>query len=313
MRILQSQYKDLTSFVLDGEFLKVTVLPYGGKIASVYHKDIGREFLYQRSGDKYIASQYGDRFSDGEFSGFDDMFPTIDECIYADYPFTNSVMPDHGEVWSMPWNVEVEKTAVNLNVHGVRLPYVFQKRITIVDNVLNLDYQVKNLSTQSFGFIWAAHPLFNCSDRTRIVIPGAERIINVLDNSTRLGRYGEIHKWRGALKDGSFYDMSRIHGNENNSYEKYYVLNEMDSGTASLVDDESCVSLRYPIDKVPYLGVWINEGGYRDQYNVALEPCTGPMDALNIGMKANRVPVLKGGDTYSWSLEVEISEVEKRG
>lgn len=305
------KYKNVNALVLDGDLLKVTVLPHGGKIASIYHKQMEREFLYQRPGGEYIVSQYGDSFSEGEFSGFDDMFPTIDECIYPDYPFANTVMPDHGELWSIPWKLETDASAAYLEAHGVRLPYRFKKKVSVIENTLHLDYEVENLSTQKFSFIWAAHPLFNCSATTRIDVPGAKRIINMLDNSERLGKYGAVHEWENARLGNSSYDMSRLQGPESKRYEKYYILDEMKPGTASLVDDESRISISYPSDKVPYLGIWINEGGYGGHYHVALEPCTGPLDALNIGMKANRVPILEAGETYSWSLKIEISDLRK--
>jgi hypothetical protein len=42
------EVRDLPSFVLENEVLRVTVLPsVGGKVASIYHKPVGRELLYR--------------------------------------------------------------------------------------------------------------------------------------------------------------------------------------------------------------------------------------------------------------------------
>ena len=38
----------------------------------------------------------------------------------------------------------------------------------------------------------------------------------------------------------------------------------------------------YPKEKVPYLGIWINNDGYYKQRNVALEPCTAAPDAIDM-------------------------------
>jgi hypothetical protein len=53
---------------------------------------------------------------------------------------------------------------------------------------------------------------------------------------------------------------------------------------------------------VPYLGVWLNEGGWEGQYNIAPEPATGAMDRIDFSRMWGMNSVLKGRQTVSWHL-----------
>jgi len=47
---------------------------------------------------------YGAVFVDQDMSGWDEMFPTINACTYpAPSPYAGITLPDHGEVWVLPW------------------------------------------------------------------------------------------------------------------------------------------------------------------------------------------------------------------
>ena len=65
-------------------------------------------------------------------SGFDEVFPSIESCYYPVEPWEGVKVPDHGEVWSLPWRYEVHEDSVDLSVHGVRFPYRLQKKIHFV-------------------------------------------------------------------------------------------------------------------------------------------------------------------------------------
>lgn len=53
----------------------------------------------------------------------------IYESFYEDYPWKGHRMPDHGEVWSLDWKVEIGESEVTLWVYGVRLSYLLKKTI----------------------------------------------------------------------------------------------------------------------------------------------------------------------------------------
>ena len=99
------------------------------------------------------------------------------------------------------------------------------------------------------------------------------------------------------------------------SCDKYYVLEELVEGTAALCDPVSntMLSFSFPVDKVSYLGVWVNEGGLLDQYNVALEPCTGPLDDLELAHRLGKASCVKAKDDFDWFLKISVQELEAGG
>jgi len=60
-------------------------------------------------------------------AGFDDMFPTINECFYEDYPWKGQKMPDHGELWSLEWKYEIKESCLALWTYGVRCHIYLRK------------------------------------------------------------------------------------------------------------------------------------------------------------------------------------------
>jgi hypothetical protein len=100
---MQSKYKDKKSIVVENNRLRAEFLPDpGGKMVSLIDKGTGYEFLIQRNNELYRDQSFDGVYVDGECSGFDDMFPTIDVCNYESDPWKGVKMPDHGEVWSLP-------------------------------------------------------------------------------------------------------------------------------------------------------------------------------------------------------------------
>ena len=123
-------YKGTPSYVIESELLHAEFVAAGGRMVSLQDRQTGHEFLFQQNQAKYIQGQYDVPMAINQAAGFDDMFPTITEC-FADTPPWNGIhMPDHGEVWSLDWSVEKTSEALELSVHGIRLPYRFSRRIT---------------------------------------------------------------------------------------------------------------------------------------------------------------------------------------
>jgi hypothetical protein len=66
--------------------------------------------------------------------------------------------------------------------------------------------------------------------------------------------------------------------------------------------------MSWPVDRVPWLGMWRNDGGYGGQYNIAPEPATGAMDRVDFSRMWGMGSVLEPGETREWHLAITISE-----
>lgn len=62
----------------------------------------------------------------------------------------------------------------------------------------------------------------------------------------------------------------------------------------------------YPAEKIPYLGVWKTQGGYRGDYNLALEPCTGVYDHLSVAYAIRKVSFVEPKGVFTWWFQIEI-------
>ena len=309
------RYKDEDAIVLENDTLKASILPrWGSKLASMLYKPLEYELLWQNPGKEYRKTIYGEPYDKGEASGFDEMFPTISRCFYEDEPWSGTEIPDHGEVWSVPWEYELVEDHVLLRSKGKRFPYMLAKRVSLEGNALCLHYRVENLSEADFDYIWAAHPLFNTVQGMEIIVPrGMNRIVNTVP-SKRLGPYGRIYGFPLAeLEGGSSFDLSRVPEKYGADYQKYWFLGKMKEGWCILHDPERGlnIGMAWPGDRVPFLGVWVNEGGWKDQYNVAPEPATAAMDRVDFSKMWGMGSVLRAGEVMEWQLHLSVRQGER--
>lgn len=311
LQISEGEYKDARSIVLESEALRVTLVPeWGAKMASLVHKKTGKEHLYQLPGERFRKVTYGARFDDGECAGFDEMFPTISECYCDLEPWSGAKFPDHGEVWSIPWKAEVTGNEVRLSVHGVRFPYLLTKTMTIErEKTVSIRYRADNLSPYDFPAMWAAHPLFNVAPGARIILPDSARKIINTGAGPVLGNFGQLYSFPVArTTGGKEWDLSRINGNEGRYFYKYFFLDQLDEGFAIIHDPGSreTIGLSWPVEEVPYLGIWVNEGGYAGQFNMAPEPCTAPLDRWDTARQWGKLPVIPAFGSQEWSLKITV-------
>lgn len=304
MIIREKRYKNAEAIELADDTLSVLVLPFsGGKIQSI--RFFGKEYLVQNRSDKFITAEYGASYPDGDFSGFDDMFPTIDACVYPGGVWDGIQLPDHGEVWTLPFEYDISAGSLSLSVYGVRLPYRFSKKITIKNRRLIIDYKADNLSPFPIKHIWAAHPLFILEEGVRLRLPYARTIMNASGGCKYLGESGAIHQWP-VSDDGR--DMSLLSPKEQ-CCNKYYIWNDLDRNESIIeypAGDSIVISCAAA--KVPYLGIWVDEMGYAggSMACVAPEPCTGALDSIPLADKAGKAAVLPPDGELSWRLTIEF-------
>jgi galactose mutarotase-like enzyme len=313
-QIYASTYKDQPALTIESPRLIAQFLPHiGAKLCSLLYKPLALELLVQRPGVHYRVAPYdGDYVEQGECSGLDDMFPTIDRCYYERYPWQGTPIPDHGEVWSIPWSASVQEDQVHMTTYGVRFPYRLEKWISFSSaTTLHIAYRLTNLSPYAFDFIWAAHPMFVLEESAVLRLPaGVDRIVTAFSASGRLGRYGDEHQWPLAtLADGTQRDLRQIGPKSTQDAEKYYVKGKLPAGWCELTYPQSSLTLHleFPVEQVPYLGVLPNEGGWQDLYNIFLEPASGPLDRLDVARLHGQHSTVEGGGIYEWHLAIGLS------
>lgn len=314
VQISKTKYKDMNAISIESSHLIVTIIPEsGGKIQSIYNKVLNKEHLIQSPYDLFKKSAYDSNFADGDLSGFDEVFPSIEQCFYPIEPWKGINIPDHGEVWSLPWDCEIQGESIVLSVEGVRFPYTLERRIDFIrDNVFRITYQADNRSNFDFSFIWAPHILLQCEEDTEIILPpSVKTVMSTCSVENKLGKFGTMHAWPITTIEGEEYHIAKIYPKYPGKCEKYYAMEKVEEGWCALFNPStgSAVGLSYPIDKVPYLGIW--EGIMNNKYVTAMEPCTGALDYLDTSMQWNKVSVIKSKSQYNWYLNLTFDIVDK--
>ncbi|RKP53959.1 hypothetical protein D7Z26_11240 [Cohnella endophytica] len=287
--------------------LSVTVVPaLGAKAVSLLNRATGREWLWS-SGKRLGNRGYASPFGDSDESGWDEMFPGINACVYPQDPWEGISVPDHGEVWSLAWRAEAEGKELRCSVNGERFPYSLDKIYTFSsENTLRIDYTLTNKSASPFSFLWAAHPLFRAQEGMRLRVPEELREIEVSYSADfRLGRFGDRRPW--PIPEVGV-DLSVIEPPEGSYAEKYYFTDKLKRGWAELSDPVSgeAVEFRFPAERVPYLAIWANYGGYGGHYHFAIEPATGRMDDLAYAISGDEAATVEAGGRYRWYLELTV-------
>lgn len=281
----------------------------GGKMVSFIDKRCGYEFLVQKPAAIYRDQPFDGIYTDGECSGYDDMFPTIDACVYEQEPWKGVLLADHGEVWSLPWEPVITAEGLELTVNGKRFPYTLSKRIRFAgENTLRISYHLYNNSDYDFEFLWAGHFMINMEEGMQVTLPGdCKKAVSILTNTGR--PYGEVMDWPDFKgRDGQLYraDISRPASSE--GFEKYYFQQPLTQGwcTLNYPLDAKKLTISFSVDTVPYLGILMNENGWDNLYNIFIEPCTVCYDRPDVAKQYGQVSKVTAGSNYEWYVDLTL-------
>jgi galactose mutarotase-like enzyme len=309
----KTDWHGFSAWTLETDTVSATIVPeLGGKIVSLVDRVADYEWLFSPQATPQ-KPPYGAVFTDYSPRGWDEMFPTIVECHVPDAPA--ETLPDHGEVWALPWEVVGNSDdAITMRVQGQQpgYPYTLMRQARIEGNVLRLSYRLDNHADRALPFLWAAHPLFNGHSDIRIDLPSeVQSVVNVMDHPA-LGEIDRVMDWPTVtLVSSGEKAIDRMGDASLNDCRKFYTLPETEIGYGSLVHEGigRTLTVRWDTQIVPYLGIWVDEGVHTPETTVALEPGSGYYDSLETAINNERVAKVAAGGTAQWWLEVELGAV----
>jgi galactose mutarotase-like enzyme len=301
---------------LENATLQVVVVPeMGAKIVSLFDKRNQVEWLPSPGGRPFEPVPYGAVFTDQDMSGWDEMFPTIVTCQYTDPHSGQRIsLPDHGEVWAVPWQpVVTEKTALSFSVEGRALPYKLSRTIEFQEeSIFRFTYQVINQSEVPLSALWAAHPQFSIGVKARVILPPhITKVCNVLPEEFGWGQIEKNINWPETTReDGKTLRLNTVGPPERNRARKFYVPPDTQAAWIAIYREPSgdWISLSWDTDEIPYLGIWMDEGYISSETVIAPEPSTGFYDSLALAIEKGRQMVIEPGQSFSWSLLVRFGD-----
>jgi galactose mutarotase-like enzyme len=303
-RQFQSEESGFECYGLRSEVVEVRVVPeLGARILGLRDRRSGREWLDRPLGSRLFRNGPGDDFTKSTFAGADECIPTVGACRWK-----NRELPDHGEVWSLPWTVDAEAWKRGALTTSVRLPITplrFSRTLSLDDDTVVLDYEVENLGTEPEDFLWALHPLIAIQQEDRLVLPAEVESLRVeCAVSPAHLPTGDVWAWPGP---GAAIHLERLDlGGE--GYAKLFA-GPLRTGEAAVANPRTGdrIEFRWSPDENPWLGIWLTRGGFRGFHHLAIEPTNGCGDALAAAKNSPFAAPLPPQGIRSWRINLRLS------
>lgn len=259
----------------------------GGKWRSLLDRRTGREWLWSNPHLSVGSIRYGDSYIEKlDTGGWDEIFPSVDPC---------GAIPDHGDLVQLPWQVDtLEQERLLMSVEGRCYPSRFERDLRLDGATIRCDYHLRNLGDEAFSWLWCAHPLLPLSPDLTVE---ADCEFEVLYGSGAAeGLEGQSLLW-----------------NELPSSDQRWAAKLFSKcGAVETVtmrrSDGSGLRMKWNPQEIPYLGLWVNNGGWsgcgsEPYFNLGVEPATLPVDNLS---ETKNPSVLAAGESAQWSLDISI-------
>ena len=199
-----------TVYGLKNDRVELRVAPgLGARVFSLRDLRTGREWMWHPPGElKLFPNKFGDPFIDSTLTGIDECLPTLSACEWK-----SRQIPDHGEVWALPWKIDEAaflERKITTSVAAPLSPFSFIRMIELDANTVTFSYELTNTGLQPEEFVWTVHPLLTLEEGDRMELPGevAEIRINGGSAAPELA-FGSI--WKYPLPFENFrLDMLRL-------------------------------------------------------------------------------------------------------
>ncbi len=254
-------------------------------------------------------------FEESDASGFDECFPSIVPCNVE----TNGIrveIPDHGDLWRLRWRCEKSHDEIHQNVTGISLPFQFNKVLRLSGSSLEIEYRLTNIGTESWPYVWSAHPLFAISEGDRIVLPSSVTTVKVKSSIGNNLEPSSTLSWpKTRLPDGREINFGITSGIQAHTGDMLFTKAPVE-GWAALerMREGLRIELRFDREHARYLGLWLCYGGWPEgrtarQQSVAIEPCTDSSGSLSEALANNEALNLEPGATAAWTIEIRVSQM----
>jgi hypothetical protein len=286
--------------ILENEHIKCSVAPaIGGKIVSVYNKQLQKEFLWKNESLSLKQLESGADYDANFWGGVDELIPNdipenIDGINY----------PDHGELWTTALNAEIEKEKLILS-GMLSLSKLFYQKIIELDNgspSIRLSYTIKNISDETRHFLWKLHAALQIGEGDKLITSAKKA--KVVDKE--YSRFSSSEEFNWPMIEGA--DASVI-PSKNNTMDFFY-LYDMPTGAMELLSANGLHVFRYSYDKnvFPYQWYFASYGKFMNHYTAILEPCTTMPISVNDAMKLNQCSVLKPNEELNTEVKIYAAE-----
>lgn len=316
MSFRQTSVSGFPAIALRSSSIEIVAVPTIGQKLTNLRRLNGREWLWRSDQIPLAPPRPGASYVDtADSGGWDECLPTVGPSLIPGAPESTPLLPDHGELWSAAWTSSVfegdDGTTLVGSARGMRFPYEFHRRITLdyAEPVVRFRYLLRHTGDTPFPWIWSSHPLLNVQPGSVLSLPGVSRMKVAAVHGRDDWQVDDVIDWPGAPNgDGSGFTFPE------GGHWAAKLFADFREGQATLTDPRRGERLEFGVDPqlVPQVGVWINCRGWAPSdrtpyYNLALEPCIGAPDRLDIAAEDwKTAQTLHPGEERHWFLEVRL-------
>lgn len=277
-----------TQFVLSAGGATMTIEQRGARITSLVSAH-GRQWLSQPPSTPRTAEPRGVPFLDRGVSGWDECFPTVDECTLEGVR-----LGDHGEVWNVDWNLDhADAESVELSVHVPVFAMTFSRRISVRANAFSFEYTV-TAENSRVPFLWVAHPQFVSPPGTTVELAGGD------PRFVEAGRFPVMT----LIEHGPVFSIDAL---QVGSSQKLWALPDTPITGATIKHaDGGELTMRWN-QGVPYFALWFDNACFSNEAVIALEPASGHGDSLAVVVQTGRVRQAQPLTPARWRMELSLS------
>ncbi len=312
MSLHETRYEGEPALLYETAAVRMTILPHiGGKVISLVDRATQREWLWRQPGRPLRRPSYGDAYPQYDLSGWDECFPSIGPCLHPDPPWHDVGIPDHGELWSLPWATAPDGPDLVMWASGLRFPYRFERRFHPDGQALRILYTVTSAAAEPFRCLWSLHPFFAATPTLRILLPEGVRAYVDQSNDDRLGRQGTTHTWplTGDTR-GRTVDLSALGPADEGTIEKLFALG-LTAGWVAAIDEatDDYIALTFNPHDLPSVGMAINRGAWpvdHPAFTAILEPCSGWPDHLSDAVVHGVCATLPPRGALHWQVVLHV-------
>jgi galactose mutarotase-like enzyme len=296
--------------VLENRHLRTVLLPgLGGKIISLVDKAADTELLWRNDRVPVRPVPFGSGYDDVFLGGWDELFPNDEPEVLA-----GELMPDHGELWSVPWTVrevveDADEAVLELTVSTPVSAVTVTKRLVLGRGpTLRTDHRVTNTGRRDLPFLWKSHVAVRLHGDTAVDVAAAEVDVHAF-GEPRVRPEGDRFVWPVAMVDGIEHDFRRQPDTTGGGVSEFLIATTLTDGRCGVLHPAAGSGLTLTWDPAELPSCWTFAsygGGWRGLDVLVLEPCTGhPLSVLD-GVAAGTHQVLPAGATRAWSLTARV-------
>lgn len=302
--------------VLENRWLRAVVLPgLGARVVSLVDKRADLELLWRNGRVPLRAVPTGAVYDDHFTGGWDELFPNDEPEELA-----GEQMPDHGELWTLPWSAStrtpaggggeaVLELAVSTPVSACRV----ERRLVLGHGpVLRSEYRVTNEGRRALPFLWKSHVAVALHPDTTVDMAAREVLVDAFGRP-RVRPPGGAFAWPVARVDGRDHDFRRRPGTGRDGVAELLIATGLDRGACAVDHPAAGSGLRLGWDAADLPSCWLfasHGGGWRGHDVLVLEPCTGHPLSVADGVAAGTHQVLEAGATRTWALTAAVGRPE---